>query len=299
MHRNRKPVDRVCAILILIFAGSLGAANAADPPAISADRIPYGPPRQIATLKGHKVNESSGLAISRRRPDVLWTHNDSGDEPRIFAFDMKGEMLAACTVSGAAAVDWEDMASFTLDGKPYLLIADVGDNRRLRTNHKLYIVEEPTLDQKSVAVKQTIKFSYDDGPHDCEAVAVDTTTKTIYLCTKVLGLTCEVFQLEIPKDNNVTLVAKGIAKPAIAVVTSMAISPDGQRAILSTYGDAFEFVRSPSETWATAFTQKPRTIQLPERKQGETICYGSDGKTLYLTSEQDPTPLWEVPVIPR
>jgi hypothetical protein len=35
---------------------------------------------------------------------------------------------------------------------------------------------------------------------------------------------------------------------------------------------------------------------MPRRRQGESICYGPDGKTLYLTSEQLPTPLWEVPV---
>ena len=37
-------------------------------------------------------------------------------------------------------------------------------------------------------------------------------------------------------------------------------------------------------------------IVLPVRVQGEAICYGQDGKTLYLTSEKRPTPLWEVPV---
>jgi hypothetical protein len=37
--------------------------------------------------------------------------------------------------------------------------------------------------------------------------------------------------------------------------------------------------------------------------QGESVCYGSDGKTLYLTSEcpendgGKPSPLWEVPAI--
>jgi hypothetical protein len=35
---------------------------------------------------------------------------------------------------------------------------------------------------------------------------------------------------------------------------------------------------------------------MPQRRQGETVCYGPDGKTLYLTSEFAPTPLFEVPV---
>ena len=41
---------------------------------------------------------------------------------------------------------------------------------------------------------------------------------------------------------------------------------------------------------------------MPRRVQGESICYGIDGRTLYLTSEckgkssADPSPLLEVPV---
>lgn len=199
-------------------------------------------------------------------------------------------------ISGAAAHDWEDMASYTLDGKHYLLLADVGDNRRQLRQHKLYIVEEPTLDQKSVPVIRTIKFSYQDGPHDCEAVAVDPVNKVILLCTKTLGLTCEVFQLDLPLQGNPTLTARVIAKPAHTAVTSMDISPDGRRAILLSYGDAFEYARNADESWAAAFSRPHRSIHMPERKQGEAICYGADGKTLYLTSEHMPTPLWEVPV---
>ena len=42
-----------------------------------------------------------------------------------------------------------------------------------------------------------------------------------------------------------------------------------------------------------------REIGMPLRIQGESICYGPDGKTLYLTSEKLPTPLWEVPVVDK
>jgi hypothetical protein len=82
----------------------------------------------------------------------------------------------------------------------------------------------------------------------------------------------------------------------------MDISPDGLRAIVLTYGDAFEFVRGPKETWEQGFARPPRRVQMPQRVQGESICYGPDGKTLYLTSEcknknsASPSPLLEVPV---
>ncbi len=37
---------------------------------------------------------------------------------------------------------------------------------------------------------------------------------------------------------------------------------------------------------------------MPQRNQGESVCYGADGRTLYLTSEFAPTPLLEVPAEP-
>jgi len=44
---------------------------------------------------------------------------------------------------------------------------------------------------------------------------------------------------------------------------------------------------------------------MPERVQGESLCFGPDGKTLYLNSEcengnsDNPSPLLEVPLITR
>jgi len=60
------------------------------------------------------------------------------------------------------------------------------------------------------------------------------------------------------------------------------------------YGNAYEYRREPAEDWKAAFARQPRTIQMPARAQGESICYGPDGQTLYLTSEKTPTPLLEV-----
>jgi hypothetical protein len=76
----------------------------------------------------------------------------------------------------------------------------------------------------------------------------------------------------------------------------MDISPDGRRAVVLTYRDAYEYSRGRNERWAEAFARKPAEIKLPRRAQGEAIAYGADGKTLYLTSEKLPTPLWEVPM---
>ena len=78
------------------------------------------------------------------------------------------------------------------------------------------------------------------------------------------------------------------------MATGMDISPDGRRLVICNYSEAIEFARHDGESWQHAFNRAPRKIALPSRRQGESICYGPDGVTLYLTSEQRPTPLIEV-----
>ena len=90
--------------------------------------IAYAPGIEVAQLANQEINESSGIAAGRTNLGVFFTHNDSGDTPRFFAFNEKGEDLGSFNVIGAEAKDWEDMASFSLDNKNYLLFADVGDN---------------------------------------------------------------------------------------------------------------------------------------------------------------------------
>jgi hypothetical protein len=281
---------------ILISLGLLFAG--AEPPASPPIRYETG--KRIAVLENPQINESSGLACSRLADGVFWTNNDSGDRPRVFAFNLKGENLAEVSIPGAAAVDWEDMCSFDLDGKSYLLLADAGDNDARRKSCTLYLVEEPKIDPAKRNVSLTaplaskIEFTYEDGPRDCEAVAVDPTTRTVLLIDKRVNR--KVYSLPIPKPlvKSSTLTARCIGKLSLGWVTAMDVSPDGRQMIALTYLSAYEYTRRRGQTWTQAFQSEPRTISVPGRQQGESVCYGRDGKTLYLTSEKTPTPLLEL-----
>ncbi len=291
------------SIAVIVFVLQVSVSFAGE------DEIVYGEGRKIAELVNREINESSGLACGRANRDVFWTHNDSGNRPQLFAFGLKGEDRAVVTVSKARNYDWEDMASFSYEGRHFLLVGDVGDNRAKRKEYILYIIPEPKLNTGkrrttlSVATFQTIRFRYEDGPHNCESVAIDPQTHTIYLVSKSHGNSCKVYSLPWRKGkSSIPLLARAIATLNIPATTAMDISSDGLRAVVLTYGDAFEFVRTPEETWKQGFSRSPRRIRMPGRVQGETICYGPDDKTLYLTSERgimssgNSSPLFEVPV---
>ena len=264
--------------------------------------IAYAPGIEVAQLANQEINESSGIAAGRTNLGVFFTHNDSGDTPRFFAFNEKGEDLGSFNVIGAEAKDWEDMASFSLDNKNYLLFADVGDNAVKRKNLKLYIVLEPMVNAGheklvavDVAVETHIEFTYEDGPHNCETVMVDPVRKEILLVSKSTRNECAVYQLPLTVSGNpVKAVAQRIAALNIPITTGGDMSLNNHCAIISTYTDAYEYVRLPMQNWAEAFALTPRVVKLPKRKQGESICYGTDGKVLYLTSEQLPSPLIKI-----
>ena len=262
----------------------------------------YGLGRKIATLENPLVDESSGLACSRSCPGIFWTHNDSGDYARIYAFDLGGRDRGSFVLADTQAFDWEDMASFSYKGKHYLLIADTGNNGLAATVHMLHLIEEPPVDrkqgvtQKQAAVVRTIYFAFEDDHRDCEALAVDPTDRTILLATKQREPESYVYVLPWPKDDsNKAASARKIGRLKIPRATAMDVSPDGRRAVVLTYRHAYEYTRGAGEDWRRAFSRLPAEIILPERMQGESICFGPDGKTLYLTSEKLPTPLLQVP----
>jgi hypothetical protein len=275
------------------------------------DSIPYGPGRQLCLLACPRLDELSGMACSRRHPGLFWAHNDSGDEARIYLFDRKGRDLGSCRLAGVMAYDWEDIASFAMDGKPCLLVADTGNNGLAAAVHMLHLIEEPPCDPKhgvkvnEVPVLRTIYFSFKDDYRNCEAVGVDPTDKTILLVSKEPASSCHAYALRWPKDDHgvkpnglpeKALVARRIGTLPLRQVTAMDISPDGRRAVVLTYGSAFEYPREGKDDWAKAFSRPPREIAVPRLAQAEAICYGPDGKTLYLSSERRPTPLIEIPV---
>lgn len=294
-------VRKALYLLVLMAATAVCCAEEPAGGLVDPKPIAYGQAKLVAKLANAAVKESSGIAASRKNEGVFWTHNDSGGGPWLFAFNAKGDDLGAFEVAGAGAVDWEDIASFEAGGKGWLLIGDVGDNAAQRKTYALYIVEEPLLragrKPGRLRVEQKIEFRYEDGPHNCESVGIDAKERTIYLVSKTVLPRCKVYALPVPKAGETGVaVAKAIATLSLPTTTAMDIAADGSRAVVLTYGPAYEFPRKDGEAWKDAFSRKPHTIEPGvQRAQGEAVCYGLDNRTLYLTSEGSPCPVWEVP----
>jgi len=190
MRLARRNLRSVLPALALLLAAAGAHAAQDEAKAAAPAPIRYGTPRQIATLANRRIDESSGLAASRARPGVFWTHNDSGDDARLYAFDRDGRHLADYLLEGVEADDWEDIASFRRRGLNFLVVADIGDNLWSRLSCTLYLVREPPVGTAekpvtaAVRVRRRIDFVYEGGPRDCEAVGIDPATGRFYFVTK-------------------------------------------------------------------------------------------------------------------
>lgn len=276
--------------------------------------------RVIANLKNKEVTESSGIATSLRNPGILWTHNDSGDGPYLYAFDLKGENRGVFRLEGANAIDWEDMAAAPCPGdrsRPCLFAGDIGDNDRTRAEIQVYIVGEPEVPPRARAGSRrratpltgvrTLRLRYPDSPHDAEALLVHPSSDAVYIITKqrrgegasiiyrVPSATATGVQ-QLHRVGEVRTEAAGIPIFGTAfMLTAGAISHDGRHAIVRDYVQAYEFTLPDGahdfdEIWHT----QPKPVDAGSVKQGESIDYDLSDRRLYLTSEGASPPLVEV-----
>lgn len=298
------------AIILMLLFGLGGCAK--RPPAPGSVIPP--PTKFVAAESGHlqaaELGEASGLAVSRRHPDLLWALNDSGNKPILFALDASGADLGQVTLVGTNNRDWEDLATFTWRGEPWLLVADIGDNRSQRDRVVLHALPEPQANDQGcfggeVQPAWSLTFTYPDGPHDCEAVAVDETTGRILLLSK---------RSNPPMLYSLPLGPPSGGQPQMATVigpvptipppssfdlllpygqcrsqpTSMDLSADGRELLVLTYRHAYLFCRAPCQEWAPVITESPLVIELPDLftlAQREAACFSADGQSLFVTGE--------------
>ncbi|KAJ8312237.1 hypothetical protein KUTeg_009610 [Tegillarca granosa] len=83
-------------------------------PELSNNPVHFTDGEKLGDVGSHSITEASGLAASRLHTDILYTHNDKGDNARIFAIRKSdGHKMAEFQIQGAHNYDWEDLAIST------------------------------------------------------------------------------------------------------------------------------------------------------------------------------------------
>jgi hypothetical protein len=288
------------ALLTLLIVAALpaGAAGGYTGPIVSG---------QLAEPANQ---ETSGLAASPRTPGLLWAHDDSGGHPVLFAMRPNGSLIGRLQVTGEVNRDWEDIASFEADGQAWLLIADIGDNRAVHAQSVLHVLAEPDADtlqaNREVAIPPaySLHFAYEDGPRDCESVAVDARERAVYLLSK-RDATPRLYRLDLgaapadkpaiarlvglvphlPRSESGAGLSGGVPRKWRGQPTAMDFAADGSAALVLTYGRLLFFPRRPGQTWAEALAAEPEPLPAFDLPQAESACFADGGRTIYLASE--------------
>jgi len=274
--------------LIFISASILGACATATATVTPPNRVEVGrPPTPFAHPD---LVESSGVAVSRRHPGILWTHNDSGNDPLLFATDTLGRDLGTIVVSGAENRDWEDLGIGPCGSTVCLYVGDTGDNREVRASVTLYRVQEPDLGAASTQPAEKLELRYPDGAHDAEAMYVDAQGDA-YLITKGRSRGVLLFRVRqeawasggtvVEPLGSLPIDPQGILSN---MVTGADIDSGNGLVVLRTYREIYVFRRAPDGTMASRVPVKVCDIAGLE-SQGEGIAWLDDTR-LVLTSEE-------------
>lgn len=283
----------------LLFAGVMFFSCSSDHPEIipetpetEKDTVIFTDRISVGTLDNKTIDEASGMVMSILHENHFWTHNDSGDDSRLFLVNNVAQYQVTCTLKGAVNRDWEDIAAAKeqVTGKSRIFVGDIGDNNAVHDCGFIYILDEPAvLSNENIIVNNydKITFKYQDGKRDAETLMVDPLTGDIYIVSKRES-SVHLYQIKYPYNFTDTITANKLLSIPFTQIVSGDISADGSGILLKNYSKVWFWPRKNGKSIADVFSLKPYETTYIQEPQGEAICWSRDGKSFFTISEESP-----------
>ena len=275
-----------------IFATNYNPGAVADDGSCVYSPVIFNP--DLKALLPKEVDETSGLFFHNSR---LWTHNDSGGKPILYALDTATfEVVQRVTLENASNKDWEDVCC---DGQT-VFVADCGNNNGNRKDLKIYFFHvDPIPDNGDATVKvDTICFSYPDqasfkrkvlhNDYDCEAIFA--TDRYLYLLSKNwVSATTRLYRLKKQAGTQVAEMVNWFNSKGL--ITGADFNPElGVIAIVGYVNKIWEpFIFLIYDFDEDAVTAHGRRLEMPNLMgiQSEGICF-YDGCRCFISAESSP-----------
>lgn len=242
-----------------------------------------------------EVSETSGLFFHKGR---LWTHNDSGGKPILFALDTTTfEIVQKINLSHAKNKDWEDVCT---DGMN-VYVGDFGNNNGNRKNLKIYMFPLSSIPDEGDATVEadSISFSFGDQTdfetrrfaHDFDCEAMFATTDFLYLLSKGWKTgTTRLYRLPKTPGKHQAEVVNGFDSQGLVTGADY----DSENRILVVVGYV-KSVWKPFMYLIFDFDEagqklSHRRFEMPQRTgaQAEGVCFFSEGRC-YVSVETSPS----------
>lgn len=295
----------------------ISACNSKGPSHKAVDNTPFEAGVVTGIITEELLEEASGIVPSIKNSNYLWTHNDSGDDARLFLIDKTGKRIATVNLAGANNRDWEDIAiGQGPNGKTYLYIADIGDNEAENKYKYIYRVEEPLLDltkttDTTLSNIEKITFEYPDGVRDAESMMIDPITQDLFVISK-RELKCNVYRLASPQPINQPILAelvieriefektingdtirngdeiliKGYHPKYYYQIVGADVSLKGDEVLVKSYSSVYYWKRKPKETITELLKREPILLNYNPEPQGEAISFDITGNGFYTINER-------------
>jgi hypothetical protein len=240
-------------------------------------------PAVVSHIGDERIQESSGLAYSVRHPDLVYTMNDSGNRPMVFAIQVStGQVVGETDLSD---LELEDPESIAVDPQGMLWLGDLGDNDRDRDDVSIVAFEEPGPGKAAPRSLQRFAVRYDSGPSNVEAMLVSPTSRQIFLISKKNedGGKPNVFALPQTLRADQPNVATNLNRPMPNGVSDATFTPDGSLALVETASKVLVY---DARTWG-AVGEFPG----PGLPKGESMTIEPGGKSVLMGTEGENSPL--------
>lgn len=247
----------------------------------------------VDTMVHQDYDELSGIAASHTIPGLLYTHEDSGNQPEVYLTNAQGADLGVLVLDGLRNRDWEDIAvgPGPVKGQSYVYVGDIGDNDARYTSVFVYRFLEPDAD--SLALHTTlhitsidkIELKYPRGAVNAETLLVDPATADIFIATKENSHST-LYMAPAPQSLTSVTPLTPLANFPFDHLTSGDISPDGNEILLRTTGQIFYWQRQAEDSIVTTLLKAP--LKAPysgNEHQGEAVGFAADGSGYYTTTE--------------
>lgn len=251
-------------------------------------------PKLLSELP-EEVRETSGLFFYQGR---LWTHNDSGGKPVLYAIDTASyQVVQHVTLENAKNKDWEDVCT---DGER-VYIGDFGNNKGKRKNLRIYtfpLSALPDTGDATITV-DSIRFSFGDQTvfehkkqeHDYDCESVFATEDHLYLFSKGWATgTTRLYRLPKTPGTYVAEVVNGFDSQGL--ITGADYDPRSGTLVLVGYvKDVWlPFLYLIYDFDDAGVKLSHRRFEMPQLTgaQTEGICFFDEGRC-FLSAETSPT----------
>lgn len=272
---------QIINVYILLAAFSLLSPSCTKKLAAAQDTVTVTDTVQMVYPLVPLIKEISGICDSKTQQGFLWGEEDSGNPPLMYLIGHDGNVKSKVFIAGAVNTDWEDIA--LVDGSIYM--ADIGDNNAVRSSLTIYKFPEPVAGADTVKNFDAIHFTYADGPHDAEAILIDSSTKDIYVITK-RDTASRIYRVHYPYSHTSMNTAEYIASLPYNGVVSAAVSPDGTGIIVKNYFSLYYYKRPSGTSIPTALQQSYTALKYTVEPQGEAVTFALDNSGYYTVSEK-------------